>query len=286
MHPRNRHPGRYPLQALAGSSPELLPFITVNEYGSETIDFSNPKAVRALNRAILKHDYGVLHWDIPEKFLCPPIPGRADYIHYMADLIKAQGPQVRVLDIGTGANCIYPLIGNKEYGWSFVGSDIESDALEAATKIIKANQLQSFIELRKQPESSNMFKGIIARDDKFHLTVCNPPFHESEADAIKGTQRKLKNLGLKAGVLNFGGKSSELWCQGGELSFVSTMIEESFTYRDQCDWFSSLISKESNLPKLQKQLRRLKAVSIEKIEMSQGQKKSRVLAWTWREVPH
>ena len=128
LHARNRHRSRYDFPLLVKEHPELSRFVRVNEYDDESIDFADPAAVRSLNKALLKLYYGITHWDIPENYLCPPIPGRADYIHHVADLLRScnnsvipRGTSVTVLDIGVGANCIYPIIGVKEYGWHFVG---------------------------------------------------------------------------------------------------------------------------------------------------------------------
>src|SRR5690606_24715537 len=111
-----------------------------------SIDFFNPQAVKALNKALLFYYYDIVYWDIPENYLCPPIPGRADYIHYIADLladnnkgIVPTGSEIKCLDIGVGANCIYPIIGVKEYGWSFIGADIDALAIKSAKKIIASN---------------------------------------------------------------------------------------------------------------------------------------------------
>lgn len=115
LHPRNRHLGRYDFPRLIAGSPELERFVILNPYGRQSIDFADPAAVKAFNRALLQQFYDVREWDIPDGYLCPPIPGRADYLHYLADLLGAshdglipRGPSLRALDVGTGANCIYP----------------------------------------------------------------------------------------------------------------------------------------------------------------------------------
>lgn len=276
MHPRNRHQDRYDLKELVRVSPALKAHVFVNQYGDESIDFANAEAVKELNRALLKSFYGIKFWDIPDDFLTPPIPGRADLIHTAADLFSNR-ENLRVLDIGTGANLIFPIIGLKEYNWKMVGSDIDQRALSAAQKIIDENQLP--VELRPQKDSKSIFKGIISPDEKFDLTICNPPFHESAEAALAGTTRKWKNLGKKPDQkLNFGGKARELWTPGGEKAFILKMIEESLLFRAQVSWFSTLVSKSENLPVLSKALEKQKA-QIKTLEMSQGQKKSRILAW-------
>lgn len=238
LHPRNRHRERYNFRQLVASCPELGQFVKLNDYNDQSIDFFNPLAVKTLNKALLKFFYGIDNWDIPANYLCPPIPGRADYIHYMADLLGSvnshvqgeipTGSKIKCLDIGVGANCVYPIIGVKEYGWSFVGSDIDLVSIKNASDIIETNStLKGNVELRMQKNSNNIFKGIIAKNEHFDLTICNPPFHSSLAEAHGVAVRKLQNLkGKKISnpVLNFGGQSNELWCAGGEEKFIKEMI--------------------------------------------------------------
>lgn len=283
LHPRNRFRERYDFARLIAGSPALGPFVKVNAHGNESIDYADPKAVKALNQALLKDAYGLGHWDIPPGYLCPPIPGRSDYVHYLADLISLKrGPSVRVLDIGTGANCIYPLIGASEYGWSFVGAEIDPVACRWAQKLVTSNaSVAGLIECRLQASARQCFRGVIRPGERFDLTMCNPPFHGSAAEAAEGTERKLRNLRVKKPALNFGGRANELWCEGGELAFVRRMIQESEVYAKQCGWFTTLVSKSAHLPKFEQALRQVGASEVKIIDMTQGQKKSRVLAWTF-----
>ncbi len=297
LHPRNRFRERYDFKSLIAASPELAAFVSLNSYGDESVDFANPAAVRVFNRALLIQGYDINGWDIPDQYLCPPIPGRADYLHYLADLLAESnggdipcGEKVRVLDIGTGANGIYPLIGNREYGWQFVASDIDPDALSNVQAILNANRgMNEAIELRFQRSRRAIFKGVIAPDEVFDLTMCNPPFHASLAEASAGTQRKWKNLGKhesRGPLLNFGGQGAELWCEGGEQAFVCRMVEESVLFRDRCLWFTTLVSKSATLPFVYRALKRAGAVSSKTIEMAQGQKKSRIVAWSFMDESH
>ncbi len=261
--------------------------------GETSIDFSDPAAVRALNRALLKTQYGIAHWDLPEGYLCPPIPGRADYLHGLADLLAEsnagsipRGAAIRALDIGTGANLIYPLLGHCEYGWRFVGSDIDATALRAAAAIVDANGFRNAIELRHQQDSVRIFDGLLNDDEVFDITLCNPPFHASAADAARGSQRKWRNLGRADAAgggarLNFGGQSTELWCPGGEASFVRRMIRESAQLSTRVYWFSTLIAKSEHLADVRKQLKQANAQEVREIAMAQGNKQSRFVAWTF-----
>jgi len=292
LHPRNRHRERYDFKQLIESCPELAPFVTLNSYNDESINFFDPEAVKMLNKALLKYYYVIAYWNIPENYLCPPIPGRADYIHHIADVLGSfnkgkipTGSQIRCLDIGVGANCIYPIIGNKEYGWSFVGSEIDTVAIESANRIIEGNPLlKGKIEIRLQRNPQDIFTGIIQKDEFFDLTICNPPFHASLAEAQSGTLRKLTNLSHKKitkPILNFGGQNSELWCEGGEEQFVKEMIFQSKQFSASCLWFSTLLSKASNLKGVEEALKRVEAVEVKVISMGQGNKKSRIVAWTF-----
>jgi 23S rRNA (adenine1618-N6)-methyltransferase len=291
LHPRSQHRERYNFKALIKSSPALVTFVAPNKYGDESIDFFNPEAVKALNKALLIHHYGLEFWDIPEHFLCPPIPGRADYIHNIADLLKGnhseipKGNHIKGLDIGVGANCIYPIIGQHEYGWSFIGSDTDENAITSAKTIEQRNySLKSNLEIRRQEKSNDFFYNILKPEEKVDFTMCNPPFHASLDDAQKASLKKLKNLKGKRpskALLNFGGQQNELWTKGGEARFVKDMIYESKHFGEQCFWFTSLISKEVTLKPTYKVLEKVNATEVKTIEMGQGHKISRVIAWTF-----
>ncbi|MCM2279748.1 MAG: RlmF-related methyltransferase [Oligoflexia bacterium] len=171
----------------------------------------------------------------------PPIPGRADALHAVADLLASgnggeipRGQSVRVLDIGVGANCVYPLIGQAEYGWSFVGSDADPVALESARSRRKWN----------------------------NLGKAQPSWERTR--------------------LNFGGRGTELWCPGGEVAFIRRMAQESAEFPQVCRWFSTLVSKETNLPLIDEALERAGAREVHTLEMTQGQKRSRIIAWTFQ----
>ena len=165
LHLRNKNREAYDLEALKKAVPELEQHIKPNKYGAESVDFAKPEAVKLLNQALLSHYYGIKNWNFPDENLCPPIPGRADYLHYIADLLTQtnfgnlpKGNKITALDIGVGANCIYPIIGVTEYGWNFIGSDIDPKSVETAKKIVEANDsLAGKIEIKLQQNSYAFF---------------------------------------------------------------------------------------------------------------------------------
>lgn len=305
LHPRNRHKQGYDFPYLVKSDPPLAQYVNKNAHGNLSIDFADPLAVKALNAALLQGYYNIVDWDIPEGALCPPIPGRVDYIHYIAELLGVDEPtenlahtrpKINLLDIGTGANGIYPLLACQIYGWQCVGSDINTQSLDNVASIIANNpKLKDRFTLRVQHDQHHIFDGIIQAGEFFDVSVCNPPFHASQDEALKSSQLKLSNLARNRGeqtttratqksaspspTLNFGGLEAELWYKGGERMFLKKLIKESRVFADQCRWFTSLVSKADNVKPAKKLIHKLGAVDVREIEMKQGNKITRVLAW-------
>lgn len=292
LHLRNKHRSRYNFQQLCYTCKELVPHVFINKFGEKTIDFSNPESVIVLNKALLKQFYDIHSWDIPTGYLCPPIPGRADYIHYIADLLASvnnskipRGKSIKILDVGVGANCIYPIIGLKEYNWDFVGSDIDYEAINSANKIIDADKkLKGRISIRLQKDKLHFFENIIGKDEFIDACICNPPFHSSSKEAKDTAKKKweqLKKSERPENLLNFGGQNNELWVKGGEETFVRNVAKESLAFGKQCFWFTTLVAKKANLAGVYRMLHSLNPVEVKTITMAQGQKESRIVAWTF-----
>jgi len=281
MHPKNKYQGTYDFGTLVKFIPELEDHVIMSPRNQQTIKFSNPVSVKLLNKALLMSYYGVSHWDVPDGYLVPPIPSRSDYIHHVAGLMTPSD-QTKLLDIGTGANLIYPIVAISTYGWTTVGTDIDQAALANAQSIIVQNDLlKGKCELRHQTNRQHTLKGIIHSGDYFDLVICNPPFHASAAQANKAANRKRKNLKYKKGnqKLNFGGQSNELWCPGGEASFIKSMIHESKDHASQSGWCTTLVSSHRLLESLEQLLLKLSAEEIRIIDMQHGNKTSQILCW-------
>ena len=282
MHSDSKHLEKYNLDKLCLSYKILEQYVFINKHGSKTIDFANADAVKALNTALLKKHYNINYWEFPENNLCPPIPSRADYLYYLNDLLEATNyptKSIRVLDIGTGATCIYPLLGNSLFNWEFVASDISEKSLQNAQVIITKNKLNNKVELRKQSRKKHILEDVIKANETFFASMCNPPFYKTKEDAQKANNRKQRNLGLAKNSRNFSGKSNELWYKGGEVAFIKNYIKESVAYKNQIYWFTSLVSKKENLETLYKALQKAKATTVKTIVMKQGNKITRFIAW-------
>ena len=292
LHPKNKHNKRYDFKQLISSYPNLASFVKLNKYNDESIDFSDADAVKTLNTALLTHFYEIEHWEIPPGYLCPPIPGRADYIHHIAEYLSSfhkkktpAGNNIKVLDVGVGANCVYPIIGAQEYGWSFIGSDIDPIAIQSASTMVEKNpSLERRVKLTLQENKKDFFYGVINKEELIDLTICNPPFHASMEEAQEGTLRKTNNLTHKKHskvVRNFAGTNNELWCEGGERKFVLDMIRESKKFSSSVFMFSTLVSKQSNVKAINEALKNAEANNIKIIPMGQGNKSSRIIAWSF-----
>jgi len=292
LHPRNKHNKLYDFEKLTHYVPELTSFLKKNPSGTDTIDFAIPEAVVLLNKAILMSDYKITFWEMPKTNLCPPIPGRADYIHYIADLLAETnnneipiGKRIKILDLGIGANIIYPMIGVAEYGWEFVGSEIDNDSIKTANLIVMNNlHLKQNVTIRKQENKRNILKNIIKEKEYFDVVICNPPFFNSKEEALSKTVQKLKNLGKDNSgktIQNFSGQNNELWCEGGEKAFITNYIYESKHFKSQAIWFTTLVSNKDHLKHLQSILKKVETKETRIINMEQGNKIARILAWKY-----
>jgi len=289
-HPRNTFQGTYDMDRLVTCYPILSPYIIKGPTGRLTVDWADPVAVRALNTALLVADYNVnpSYSDIlPQDSLVPPVPGRADYVHHVADLLQnctskdendnadqiPKGSGVIGFDIGTGASCIYATISASVYGWRMIASDIKKTSIESANRIVTANELDDLIDVRHQKISdSSIFDGILEQDERIDFCMCNPPFYHNREEFVAENTRKLKGLAKSRGQLkkadrdkatnknevvvassnNFGGLESELICNGGEVRFVKRIFKESKMYWDRCLWFTTLVSRNDNLNKIKR----------------------------------
>ncbi|NJB82523.1 23S rRNA (adenine1618-N6)-methyltransferase [Wenyingzhuangia aestuarii] len=279
MHSNNPFVEDYNFEELIAVNPNLSTHVFTNEYGNKTLKFADKLAVKELNKALLKQHYQLSFWDIPENNLCPPIPGRLDYLLHVHDLL-APKKEVSLLDIGTGANLIYPILGTCHFNWKCTASEVDKDSVNNALNIIEQNPLLTSIDIRHQQFKNSILDNIIQPNDFFDVVVCNPPFFKNSFDADQKNKRKVKNLKLEeTETLNFGGRSNELWYKGGEEAFVKNMALESEKYKSQVTWFTSLVSQKENLKNIKRAVNKTHPTEVKIVDMEQGNKKSRFIAW-------
>jgi len=281
VHSKNPFIKDYNFDNLIAKYPPLKPFVYLNEHGTQTIKFADSEAVKALNTALLTYHFGITYWALSKDNLCPPVPGRLDYLLHVADLLPEK--EINMLDIGTGANLIYPILASRHLNWKCTASEVNLDSVSNAQQIIDKNKNLSEIKLRHQQFKSNILEHIIQKEDNFDVVVCNPPFFKNRTDAEKSNLRKFQNLELKeAKTQNFGGLSNELWYKGGEEAFIKKMAEESLQFKNQVHWFTAIVSQKENLKNIKRAINKTKAAEVKIVEMELGNKQSRFVAWTFQ----
>ncbi|MDA3930605.1 MAG: RlmF-related methyltransferase [Prolixibacteraceae bacterium] len=252
-HVRNRNREKYNLEALLTSNPELANHLKPNIKGEDSVDLSNPDAVKVLNQAILNHYYGITNWNFPKEYLSPSVPLRADYIHFMADLLCEHnfgkiptGDIITCYDIGIGASCILPLIGVVDYNWNFIGADIDEKVIESASNIVESNTaLKGKITCKLQENPKDAFYGIIDRDEKIDVSIC------SCFSSDEGTK------------------------------FISNILRESKKFAQNFYWFSIVVSNKIMAKNICISLARFKPTQIKTIPIGSGTKANQIVAWTF-----
>ena len=231
--------------------PELTKYTLLkNEDGEYSFNWSDNKLSLLITKCILDFYFKIKYYSIPNNFLIPPVPSRLNYINLIKTLLisfniltSKEENEIIGIDIGTGANLIYPLLGYSLYKWKFICSEINNEAFENSIKIIKENKLEEYIKLIKQKYKNYIFVGIINREKKYTFSICNPPYYDYE-DEIK-KEDKNKNC-----EYNF----DEIYYKNGEVGFFNKYFQESLCYSKNIFLFTYLIGKKSNAEKIYDQI--------------------------------
>ncbi|KAH6696214.1 DUF890 domain-containing protein [Verticillium dahliae] len=245
---------------------------------SGNLNFNNPAAVMQLTKTLLKIDYG-LKIELPHDRLCPPVPVRHNYILWLKELIDGssyaeRGRKVTGLDIGTGASCIYPLLACQQRNWSFIATDVDPKSLSFAKKNIELNHVQHRIQVISRQSSDPLIPAHPATVD---FTMTNPPFYESDADLLASAKQKSRPP-LSACT----GAAVEMVTPGGEVAFVTRILEESLTLRDAIQWYTSMLGKQTSLETIVEKLREYGINNYAVTEFVQGNKTRRwAVAWSF-----
>ncbi|ORX52264.1 S-adenosyl-L-methionine dependent methyltransferase [Piromyces finnis] len=173
---------------LAESYSSLKKYIKFNRYSKQgSINFKDPRACRELTYALLWCDFKI-RLEIPLDTLCPVIPGRLDYIHWIEDLIFSNDNKdansndnnnhnninanlsVTGIDIGTGASCIYPLLACKLHPeWNFEALELNERSYEYAKDNVSRNNMINQIKVRRvKNEQKNVFSLLLKKKKKIN----------------------------------------------------------------------------------------------------------------------
>ncbi|CDK28845.1 unnamed protein product [Kuraishia capsulata CBS 1993] len=253
------------------------------------LDLSTHEAQRALTAAVLKAKYNIIV-SLDSRRLCPAIPNRLAYVRYIYDLVlsthgEEPGERMCGVDIGTGHVAIYPLLACSEYAdINFVGTDIDLDSLNHASQIILDNGFGNRIQLLSSPDAETIFFNSMFPDGSTYFTMCNPPFYSSRQEILeKRSSKKTAASASETMALD-----SELIADGGEVGFVSRMIEQSFIFRDKVVWFSSLLGKMESVGAVVDILRRMTIsnYAIHELVPSAHQASTRrwVACWSFKSI--
>ena len=312
MHPRNVFAASNPdFAALAATHPRLLPYLVETKDGLHTIDFASWDATFELNRALLDACYGVKHWEVPRGHLCPPVANRANYVHWIEDLLalsrpasasaSAAGPALVGLDVGVGASCVYPLIGASLNGWRFVGIDVTDVAVAGARANAAGNPaIRHLVEIRdartfrlagtsptlenqtrtneNDSRGDSLLLPAMDEHETFAFCMCNPPFFDSDIQTEEARRRK--NPGS-----DFGGSDAETSCPGGERAFTARLFEDSLALRDRVHWFTTMCGKKETVKHLRRALasRDARVAAVRTTVFRQGKTARWGVAWSFAE---
>ncbi|XP_048359756.1 RNA N6-adenosine-methyltransferase METTL16 [Sphaerodactylus townsendi] len=286
MHARNRYKDKPPdFASLAAKYPEFQRHVQVSLSGRVSVNFKDPEAVRALTCTLLKEDFG-LQIDIPLERLIPTVPLRLNYIHWVEDLMAMQdsagkGSVVWGIDIGTGASCIYPLLGATLNGWHFIATEVDDVCFSYAKKNVEQNNLSDLIKVVKVPQKTLLLDALEQESEVIYdFCMCNPPFFANQLEA-KGVNSRNPRRPPPSSV-NTGG-ITEIMAEGGELEFVKRIIHDSLQLKKRLRWYSCMLGKKCSLAPLKEELRVHGVSKVTHTEFCQGRTMRWALAWSFYE---
>lgn len=279
MHPRNRYKDKPPDFAyLASKYPEFQQHVQTSLMGRPVVNFKEPEAVRALTCTLLKEDFG-LTIEIPLERLIPTVPLRLNYIHWVEDLIDGQKQPRRGIDIGTGASCIYPLLGATMNGWYFLATEVDDICFDYAKKNVEQNNMSDLIKVVKVPQKTLLMDALKEETEiVYDFCMCNPPFFANQMEA-KGVYSRNSRRPPPSSV-NTGGVT-EIMAEGGELEFVKRIIHDSLQLKKRLRWYSCMLGKKCSLAPLKEELRKQGVPKVTYTEFCQGRTMRWALAWSF-----
>lgn len=309
MHPRNIYRNRINFKQLADLYPDFAGHLTIEDNGRVSIDYADPVALRSLTECLLDTDFR-LKVTIPADRLVPTLPMRLNYLLWIEDLINFaqldRNEKIVGLDIGTGCCAIFPLLGVRlNSSWVFHATEIEPVNFNYASMNVNNNHLNdrvigtylscvchnsnSLFSLVHNVDGSQLFHHLNLNNLTF--IMCNPPFfkencakssedcHEGEQQQTRRPNRKFHQTKVAASC------SSESVVEGGEVTFVQKMIDESFQDKNCAQLYTVMVGHKKSFLQLKDQLKdyvnEKKMTSFNYTELCQGNTKRWALAWSF-----
>ncbi|KAK4445974.1 hypothetical protein QBC34DRAFT_450998 [Podospora aff. communis PSN243] len=245
------------------------------------LDFNDPLAMMQLTKTLLKVDFG-LKIELPDDRLCPPVPNRHNYILWLKRLLdtssyEPSGRKICGVDIGTGASCIYPLLGTAQRPWRFVATDIDPKSLDYARRNVRLNGLEDRIQVLERERASPLIPLSDLPVESVDFVMMNPPFYSSEDEMLSSAQRKERPPHSACT-----GAPVEMVCEGGEVAYIGRMMDESLVLRDRVQWYTAMVGKASSIETLVERLRKNNIDNFAVTEFVQGNKTRRwALGWSF-----
>lgn len=228
------------------------------------------------------------------------VANRHNYILWLKRLLDTSSydqldRKVVGLDIGTGASCIYPLLGCAQRPWSFIATgklqytlqgflltnrypDIDAKSLEFATKNVQLNDLHSRIRLVERKPQDPLIPLDELSIDNFDFCMTNPPFYKSEEEMVESAAQK-----SRPPFTACTGSKTEMVTDGGEVGFVERILRESLALRERVQWYTAMFGFLSSLTSFIEKLREHNIDNFAVTEFVQGNKTRRwALGWSFQ----
>lgn len=182
------------------------------------------------------------------------------------------------IDIGVGASCIYPLLGCAvRANWRFGGTDVDETSLGHAQKQVVLNDMQSRIRLKKAVSQGPILDLKALGIEHADFIMCNPPFFTSKQDML--ATHLTKKVSPSAVCT---GADVEMITEGGDLGFVSKIVDESTKLRGQVQWYSSMLGKLSSAQAVVQKLKQTGASNWAVTSLQAGHVTKRwAVAWSF-----
>lgn len=160
------------------------------------------------------------------------------------------------------------------------GSDIDAHSLTHAQRNIDSNNLTSRIKLHQTKPSDPLIPLDKLGVERLDFVMCNPPFYSSEEDMARAYgSKEMPPSAVCTGSTN------EMICEGGDVGFVSRILEESLQLRERVQWHSSMLGRLVSAQQLVAKLREHGITNFAVTNLKAGHKTRRwAVAWSFGDL--